>query len=454
MSEVQRKLFGTDGVRGLANQPPMTAEDALRLGRSIGYRLRQTLGRAPKVLIGKDTRLSGYMLEGALMSGLLSVGAEVQLVGPLPTPGIAFLTEGMRADAGLVISASHNPFEDNGIKIFARDGYKLPDEEEACLEKIFFGEELNGFRPTGMGLGRAYRIDDAAGRYAVFAKMAFPRELTLEGMKVVVDCANGAAYKVAPEVLHELGAEVVARGVSPNGLNINRGSGALHPEVMGQTVRDTGAQVGIALDGDADRCILADEKGALVDGDQILAIIARKMAERGELAKETVVATVMSNLGLERSLSNTGVKLIRVGVGDRYVVERMRQGGFNLGGEQSGHVILRDHSTTGDGLITALAILGIMVRSQRPLSELAACMQRYPQVLLNIPVNCKPPLETLPELSAEVQAAEERMRGEGRVLLRYSGTQNLARVMIEGPEESLIRREAEGLAELLRYSLS
>ncbi|MBU0552034.1 phosphoglucosamine mutase [Myxococcota bacterium] len=449
MSEIQRALFGTDGVRGLANQRPMTAEDALRLGRAIGYRLRQVHGRRPKIIIGKDTRLSGYMIEAALSSGLLSVGAEVYLIGPLPTPGIAFLTEGMRADAGLVISASHNPFEDNGIKVFGPDGYKLPDAEEARLEAIFFSDDLDDFRPTGTGLGRAHRIDDALGRYSVFAKMAFPRHLTLEGLKVVIDCANGAAYKIAPEVLRELGAEVIARGVSPNGTNINQAAGALYPEVLAQTVRDTHAHIGIALDGDADRCILVDERGDLVDGDQILAIIGRDMAAKGRLEKNTVVATVMSNMGLERALGGVGVQVVRVGVGDRYVVERMREGGFNVGGEQSGHVILREHTTTGDGLITALAVLGIQVETQRPLSELAACMQRFPQVLKNLNVARKPPIEALPKVAAAIRALEDKLHGEGRVFVRYSGTQDLARVMIEGPDLDTITAEAEEIVALL-----
>ncbi|MEZ4472142.1 MAG: phosphoglucosamine mutase [bacterium] len=449
-----RQLFGTDGVRGLANQAPMTPELALQLGRAIGYRLRGHVhGRRPKVLIGKDTRLSCYMLETALSAGLTSAGADAHLVGPLPTPGVAFLTEGMRADAGVMISASHNPFEDNGIKLFARDGYKLPDADELAMEALLEDPALDAFRPTGTAIGRAFRIHDAAGRYAVFAKSAFPRELTLEGFKVVVDCGHGAGYKVAPEVLRELGAEVVPLGVAPDGTNINAGCGALHPEHMAAEVRARGAQVGVALDGDADRCILADEHGTVVDGDQVLAILGRHLHSTGRLAGGTVVATVMSNLGLDRALRDVGGRVVRVGVGDRYVVERMRADGLNLGGEQSGHVILLEHGTTGDGLVTALAVLGIMVRTGLPLSELAACMPRYPQVLENVEVRTRTPLAELPTVQAAIERAEARLADDGRVLVRYSGTQLLARVMVEGPEQGLIAQLAAEIGDALRSTV-
>ncbi len=448
---MNRKWFGTDGVRGVANRQPMTAEDALQLGRAIGYRLKQMQpGRRPKVLIGKDTRLSGYMLETALESGLCSVGAETHLLGPLPTPGIAFLVSNMRADAGVVISASHNPFEDNGIKLFASDGFKLPDKDEAAIEQLLGSDELFAYRPTGVEIGRAYRISDAVGRYSVFAKSAFPRDLTLEGLKVVVDCANGASYHVAPQALHELGAEVVPLSVEPDGININRGCGALHPELMAQVVRETGAQVGIALDGDADRCILADEQGQVVNGDAIMAMLAMWMHREGRLSKDTLVATVMSNIGLERALQGEGLKMVRVGVGDRYVVERMRQDGFNLGGEQSGHVVALDYSTTGDGLITALLVLGLMVRTGRPLSELASCMRFYPQTLENLRVRQRTPLGELDELQHAIAGIEQKLGKEGRVLVRYSGTELLVRVMVEGPSEDITRSYAGELVDVLR----
>lgn len=453
MSEGNRELFGTDGVRGLANRHPMTAELVLRLGRAIGYRLRAHHKR-PKVLIGKDTRLSGYLVETALASGLVSVGADVHLCGPLPTPGIAFLTAGMRCDAGVVISASHNPYQDNGIKIFARDGYKLPDDEELALERLLDSDELAAFRPTGTDIGRAFRIEDAAGRYSVFAKGAFPKALTLEGYKVVVDCAHGAAYRVAPEVLHELGAEVIALGVKPDGLNINAGVGALHPEVCARAVREHGAHVGVALDGDANRCILVDERGEIVDGDAVLALLGRRMLARGALADATLVATVMSNLGLDRAIRDAGGKVVRVAVGDRYVVERMRSHNLNLGGEQSGHVILHDHATTGDGLVTALAVLGAMVEEKATLSALAAGMPRYPQVLLNVEVSHKPPIETLAAVQAAIAAVEAELGDDGRVLVRYSGTQMLARVMVEGAEQGHIEDAAKRIAHALAAAAS
>lgn len=448
MSDAKRELFGTDGVRGLANRHPMTAEMVLKLGRAIGYRLRAR-HRRPKVLIGKDTRLSGYLFETALASGLVSVGADVHLCGPLPTPGIAFLTAGMRCDAGVVISASHNPYQDNGIKLFASDGYKLPDDEELALEALLDDPALEAHRPTGTDIGRAWRIDDAAGRYSVFAKGAFPKALTLEGYRIVVDCAHGAAYRVAPEVFTELGAEVIPIGVKPDGLNINAGVGALHPDVAAAAVRAHGAQVGVTLDGDADRCILVDERGEVVDGDAVLALLGRRMLARGELADSTLVATVMSNLGLDRAMREAGGKVVRVAVGDRYVVERMRADELNLGGEQSGHVIVHDYATTGDGLVTALAVLATMVEERASLSELAAGMHRYPQVLRNVEVTHKPPLDTLDEVRAAIAVVEQELGDDGRVLVRYSGTQMLARVMVEGPEQGHIEAAAEQIATAL-----
>src|SRR5688572_8385633 len=388
MADGERKLFGTDGIRGVANRDPMTAEMALRLGQAVARRFRQDR-RSGRIVIGKDTRLSGYMLESAMQAGIVSAGADVMLVGPLPTPGIAFITSSMRADAGVVISASHNPYQDNGIKIFARDGFKLPDDVEAEIERDMeaIGNGNDGVRAAPDAIGKAVRIEDAGGRYVQFLKHALPRELTLDGVKVVVDCANGAAYHVAPQVFSELGAGVDELNVWPDGRNINYACGALHPELIAEEVKRSGAQLGIALDGDADRVILADENGNIIDGDQVMAILATRMIARGELPEQTVVATVMSNLGLERALSSRGGKLLRTAVGDRYVVEAMRERGLRLGGEQSGHIVFLDHATTGDGIVAALRVLAVMVQERKPLSELAArAMTRYPQVLLNFAV--------------------------------------------------------------------
>ena len=447
---MQRKYFGTDGIRGIANRGEMTGETLMRVGRALGYRLRKSLDKRPKVLVGKDTRLSGYLFETALASGLCSVGADVHLVGPLPTPGIAFLTTGMRCDAGVVISASHNPYQDNGIKLFARDGFKLPDAEEFALEQLLDDPELAAYRPTGVDIGRAWRIDDAAGRYSVFAKSAFPRFLTLEGIKIVVDCAHGAGYRVAPEVLSELGAEVIPIGVDPNGLNINAGCGALHPEVMAEAVQAAGAHVGLALDGDADRCIMCDEKGDIIDGDQILAMIGCDLLAKGVLPQCTVVATVMSNLGLDRAIRGAGGRVVRVDVGDRYVVERMRRDGLDLGGEQSGHVIMRGSSTTGDGLVTGLAVLSLMVEREVKLSKLARCMYRFPQVLRNISVSHKPDLGEIESVQAAIRAVEQKLGADGRVVVRYSGTQMMARVMVEGPELGYVESAARSIADTIQ----
>jgi len=446
---MERKYFGTDGIRGVANRGEMTGETMMRVGRALGYRLRQSLQKRPKVLVGKDTRLSGYLFETALASGLCSVGADVQLVGPLPTPGIAFLTSGMRCDAGVVISASHNPYQDNGIKLFARDGYKLPDTEEYLLEQLLDDPELEAYRPTGVDIGRAWRIDDAAGRYSVFAKSAFPRSLTLDGMKVVIDCANGAGYRVAPEVLSELGAEVIAIGVDPNGLNINDGCGALHPEVMAEAVLASGADVGIALDGDADRCIMCDDKGEIIDGDQILAMLGCDLLAKAALPRCTVVATVMSNLGLDRAIRDAGGRVVRVGVGDRYVVERMRKDGLVLGGEQSGHVVMRGFSTTGDGLVTGLGVLGLMVEREAKLSKLARCMHKFPQVLRNVNVTHKPDLGAMDGVQAAIQSVRDVLGDDGRVVVRYSGTQMMARVMVEGPELAYVETAARTIADTI-----
>ncbi len=432
-----RKIFGTDGIRGVANVHPMTSEVALRLGRAVAHLCKQGK-RRHRVLIGKDTRLSGYMLETAMASGACSMGVDVLLVGPLPTPGIALLTRTMRADAGVVISASHNPFQDNGIKIFAQDGFKLPDEREEILEGLMTNGDIDHLRPTAQAVGKAFRIDDAVGRYIVALKHILPEDLTLEGVKLVVDCANGAAYRVAPAVFEELGARVISMGVKPDGRNINRKCGSLYPEGMCAAVRRHGADVGIALDGDGDRVLMADEKGRLVDGDHLLAVCARHMLARGQLKKKTVVATVMSNLGLELALSDLGIKLKRTKVGDRYVVRQMRRGGYNLGGEQSGHLVFLDHSTTGDGVLSALKILTVMLRERQPLSGLCRVMTTVPQVLLNRRVASKTSIGKLPKVQRAIQKVEKALGKQGRVLVRYSGTENTIRVMVEGTNKRKI----------------
>ncbi len=448
-----RHLFGTDGVRGLANRHPMSPEIALALGRAITYVAGRGKTHTPRILIGKDTRLSGYMLETAIASGICSMGGRVILCGPIPTPAVAQLTVSMRADAGIVISASHNPYEDNGIKIFGSDGFKLPDEQEVELESLMdgaaggAGAALLAELPTGENIGRAEKLEDSRGRYVVFAKNTFPRDLLLDGVKVVVDAAHGAAYRVAPLVFQELGAEVTPLGVRPNGTNINKDVGALHPENVRAEVLKRGAALGIALDGDADRLIVVDEKGQIVDGDAVMALCAGRMLADGELKKGTLVATVMSNLGLERALAGKGGTLLRTGVGDRYVVEAMRQGGFNLGGEQSGHLIFLDHASTGDGIVAALQVLAIMVRTGKPLSELAhAAMERVPQILKNITLPSRKRLEEMGKLSAATAQVTRALGAEGRVLVRWSGTEPKLRIMIEGPDLAVIEAYASDLA--------
>ena len=448
-----RLYFGTDGIRGRVNAHPMTAEFTLRLGKAIGIYLRNQVGRKPRVLIGKDTRLSGYMFETALSSGLVATGADVLLVGPLPTPAIAFLSSGMRCDVGVVISASHNPFEDNGIKLFDQDGYKFPDAVELEIEALLADNGLDRHHVYGADIGKAFRIDDALGRYSVFAKSVFPRGRTLEGKRIVIDCANGAGYKVAPEVLIELGAEVVPVNVNPDGININRDCGALNPDRMSERVLRERADVGIALDGDADRCVLCDHTGALVDGDQILAILASKMIGTGTLPNKSVVATVMSNLGLERYLAQLGGSLIRTKVGDRYVVESMRAGNHPLGGEQSGHIVQLQHSTTGDGLMAALSVLGSVVDADSKLHELARVMKKYPQRLRNIRVTEKRPLEELDSVQQAIQAVENQLGSEGRVLVRYSGTEKKARVMVEGPSVEVVDLACETIGSAIQQEI-
>ena len=444
-----RKFFGTDGIRGLTNSEPMTAETALRVGMAAGEHFLRGDHRH-RVVIGKDTRLSGYMMESALVAGFASVGMDVVLLGPMPTPAVAMLTRSMRADLGVMISASHNPFADNGIKLFGPDGYKLSDEDEHAIERrLEIGPKL---APAGE-IGRARRIDDARGRYIHYAKSTFPEQLRLDGLKVVVDCANGAAYHVAPEALWELGAEVIPLGVKPDGLNINADCGSTHPQLVQETVVASGADIGLALDGDADRLIVADENGQLVDGDQLMALIALGLHGRGELRGNAVVATVMSNLGLERKLKEAGLGLTRTRVGDRYVLEEMRKSGCNVGGEQSGHIILADHSTTGDGLVAGLQVLAALVEAEAPASELLRQFEPVPQLLKNVRFNGgAEPLEA-DSVRKRIAAAEAELAGHGRLVIRKSGTEPLIRVMAEGDDPALVERLVDDICEAVQSAV-
>ncbi len=449
-----RKLFGTDGIRGVANVFPMTTDLAMKVGLSTAYIFKRE-HRRPKIIIGKDTRLSGYMIENAITSGICSMGVDVLLVGPLPTPAIAYITSSMRADAGIVISASHNPYEYNGIKIFGNDGFKLPDETESYMEELILSGEIERLpKPPASEIGRARRIDDAQGRYIVYLKNTFPRDLTMEGLKIVIDCAHGAAYRAAPTVFEELGAEVILTGDRPNGKNINKDCGALYPEHMAAVTRDQGANAGIALDGDADRVILADEKGEILDGDQVMAICAKHYIEHNTLKDKTVVATIMSNLGFEVALRRMGGHLIRTPVGDRYVVEQMRQNGYNLGGEQSGHMIFLDHGTTGDGILSALQVLAVMLRDGRPMSELKKIMDHYPQKLVNVPVGVKKPMDQVPEIVKLRQSLEQRLGEEGRMVIRPSGTEPVIRVMVEGANRDVIEEVAYAMASCIQKHMA
>jgi phosphoglucosamine mutase len=450
-----QKIFGTDGVRGTANVEPVTAETALKLGRAAAHVFKnlesQSRGRGKhKIVIGKDTRLSGYMLENALAAGVMSLGADVLLIGPLPTPGVAYITRSLRADAGIVLSASHNPYEDNGIKFFRHDGYKLDDEIEQRIEHLVFSGEIEAIRPTAGKIGRATRIDDAIGRYVEFAKQSFPRGLTLEDMRIAVDVANGAAYKTTPCILRELGAEAIIAHNTPNGRNINRDCGSTHPDEIQRIVKETKAQIGISHDGDADRVLLCDENGEVVDGDEIMAIAALDFIKRGRLAENTLVATVMSNFGLDETLKKAEGRVLRTKVGDRYVIEAMMKQDLNVGGEQSGHMIFRDFSTTGDGIVSALQILRIMVETGKPLSELKKCLAKYPQAQRNLKVREKKPLEELPEVVQLVQEAEKELAGAGRVLLRYSGTEPKIRLLIEGRDGDRINAQADKIAGVIQ----
>ncbi len=440
-----RKLFGTDGIRGVANVEPMTCETALKLGRAAGHVFQQD-DRRHRILIGKDTRLSGYMIESALVAGICSMGVDVLLVGPMPTPAVALITRSLRADAGVVISASHNPYEDNGIKFFSRDGFKLPDEIEARIENLIASGEIDHIRPTAHSVGKAFRIDDAVGRYIEFVKTSIPKGMTFDGMRIVADCANGAAYKVAPSVLSELGAEVIALNVEPDGTNINRNCGSVHVERMREETKQRKAHVGMAFDGDADRVLLADEDGTCIDGDQIMAMCALDMMKENRLAQNTLVATVMSNLGLDHAIKNAGGRVVKTTVGDRYVVEEMLRGKYNVGGEQSGHIVFLDYNTTGDGMITALQVLALMQKTGKSLKELASCMTRFPQSLVNVPVKRKEPFENVPRIQEWIKKAEEKLGDAGRILVRYSGPEPLARVMVEGAHEAEIIEIAESIA--------
>ncbi len=454
-----KKLFGTDGVRGIANIEPVTAETALKLGRAAGHVFKnlesQARGRGRhKIVIGKDTRLSGYMLENAFSSGILSMGVDVLFIGPLPTPGVAYVTRSLRADAGIVITASHNPYADNGIKFFRADGYKLDDKIEFEIENLVFSGDIENIRPTAEEIGKAVRIDDALGRYIEFAKASFPRGMTLEGVRIFVDCAHGAAYKSTPCVLRELGAEVVVSGNQPDGKNINKECGSMHPQLLCQRVREFRADVGIAHDGDADRVLLCDETGRMIDGDDIMATAALDMLAQKRLAANTLVATVMSNAGLEAAVTAAGGKVIRTGVGDKNVIDEMLRGGFNFGGEQSGHLIFREFSTTGDGLVAALQVLRIMRSTGKPLSELVKCWTRFPQLVTNVVVREKKPFEQLdavPQLIAEAEA-ELNPQG-GRLLLRYSGTEPKARLLLEGRDATALEKWSQKISETIKRQI-
>ncbi|MBA4349254.1 MAG: phosphoglucosamine mutase [Thermodesulfovibrio sp.] len=446
------KLFGTDGIRGKVNRSPMTPENVLRIGMAIGRSLKNDHGRRT-ILIGKDTRLSGYMIESALTAGICSMGMNVNLVGPIPTPGVAFLTRALRLDAGVVLSASHNPFEDNGIKIFSYDGFKLSDALEKEIEKLVADESFPSKRPSGEKIGKAYRLDDATGRYIEYIKSTIPREIDLEGLKVVVDTANGAAYKITPRLLKELGADVISINDEPDGININDNCGSLHPEHLIRTVKESNAHIGIAHDGDADRTIFVDEKGRMIDGDLIMGIWASELKSEGRLKGNGVVATVMSNLGVEQYLKAKGIRLLRTSVGDRYVVEEMRKGGYNFGGEQSGHIVFFDYNTTGDGPITALQVLYLMRKKNRPISELTRGIELYPQVLLNVPVSAKKDFKGIPEIDRIIDKSVRKLADKGRILVRPSGTEPKIRVMVECENFDTAKTTAEEIAGVIQKAL-
>lgn len=443
------RLFGTDGIRGTVNKHPMTPETVLRIGMAAAHVLRDKRGRN-MILIGKDTRLSGYMIESALTSGICSMGMNVTLVGPLPTPGLAFLTRTLRLDAGIVISASHNSFEDNGIKFFSSEGFKLPDALEEKIEELMPDEGLQRHRPKGTEIGKAYRLDDASGRYIEYIKSTLPKGMNFEGIKIVVDCANGAAYKITPLLLRELGAEVISINDKPDGININVNCGSMHIEGLLQAVKHHKANIGLAHDGDADRTIFCDEKGKIVDGDQVLGMWAVEMNQQGALRKNTVVSTVMSNLGFEEYLRKNGIRLIRTRVGDRYVVREMINGGYNLGGEQSGHIVFLDFNTTGDGPLTAVQVLYLIKKKGVSLSKLASEIKLYPQILMNVEVENKHDLKSNPEIEKAIKTAEKTLAGKGRILVRSSGTEPKVRVMLEGEELTLITKLGNDISKVIK----
>jgi len=447
------KLFGTDGIRGIANEYPMTAEMALNIGRATAHLFKKK-GHVAKVIVGKDTRISGYMFESALVSGICSMGVNAIMIGVMPTPGIAFLTSSMRADAGIVISASHNPLQDNGIKIFSSEGFKLPDEKELAIESFIFANDKDRERPAPGDLGKVYRLDDARGRYTVFLKHTFPKEYTLEGTRIVLDCANGATYRIAPDTFFELGAQVTTLFDHPDGVNINVKCGSQHPDKLAHEVVKRKADVGFAFDGDGDRLIAVDEKGAVLTGDQILAICARMMKKEGTLTNNLVVRTVMSNIGLGLALEEMSINSVITSVGDRNVLEAMRARGAAIGGEDSGHLIFLPHHTTGDGIITALQVLTAMKTEGKPLSELAKIMTVFPQVLINIDVKTRPDLSTVPEIAKAIKGAEDALGNRGRVLVRYSGTQSMCRVMVEGPTKEETVKHCERIADVIRKKLA
>lgn len=454
-----QKIFGTDGVRGTANLEPVTAETALKLGRAAAHVFKNLEARPRgrgkhKIVIGKDTRLSGYMLENAISSGILSMGVDVLFIGPLPTPGVAYVTRSLRADAGIVITASHNPYTDNGIKFFRADGFKLDDAVETKIENLVFSGEIESIRPSAEHIGKAVRIDDALGRYIEYAKASFPRGQTLEGLKIVLDCGHGAAYKASPCVLRELGAEVIVYGNQPDGKNINCDCGSMHPEMMCRKVVEHKAHVGIAHDGDADRVLLCDETGTLIDGDDIMAMAALDMIAHGTLIDKTLVTTVMSNAGLEAAIKNAGGRMIRTAVGDKNVIDEMLRHGYNFGGEQSGHLIFKDHGTTGDGLVAALQILRILKSKDQPLSALAKCWTRFPQLVTNVKVREKKPFEQIDGLNQLVKAAEVELNAQGgRLLLRYSGTEPKVRLLVEGRDAELLKNWSQKICGTIQQQI-
>ena len=446
-----RKIFGTDGVRGTANQYPMTVEVALQLGRAIAYVMKRE-HEGSKIVVGKDTRISCYMFEEAIAAGICSMGVDVYLVGPMPTPGIAFLTRSMRCDAGVMISASHNHYQDNGIKFFSRDGFKLPDAQEAEIETLLFSEKLNLHRPISKNIGKAHRMEDASGRYIEFLKKSFPKELTLEGIKIVVDCANGATYKIAPMLFQELGAQVSSIGVSPNGYNINDSCGSQYTDALIAKVQEQHADLGIAFDGDGDRVILADQSGKIIDGDYQMAYVGMHLKQKGKLLKNTIVSTIMSNFGFEKALEKKDIQLIRTQVGDRYVVERMIQDGYNFGGEQSGHIIFLDHNTTGDGMMGALQVLSCLRHDNIPLINLTNLIERFPQILMNVKVKQKKNIDEIDGLISKIHEIGKALGNRGRVVVRPSGTEAKIRVMVEGENEKTITDYAYQLIDIIEKS--